>query len=129
MPEHVERMIVALDVDNARAAASVCEKLGNNAVFYKVGLQLFLAAGIHVIKDLKANGLKVFLDLKLHDIPNQVAGACREIVGMGVDMMTIHTSGGTDMMRAAATAVKDAAKEFGIEPPVLLGGIKSELGK
>jgi orotidine-5'-phosphate decarboxylase len=121
MLEPVERLIVALDVDSAQDAKSVCYKIGKGVVFYKVGLRLYLAGGRHIIDILKSEGLKVFLDLKLHDIPNQVAGACREIVGMGVDMMTIHTTGGADMMRAAAAAIKGAAEELVIKPPVLLG--------
>jgi orotidine-5'-phosphate decarboxylase len=121
MPNYVERMIVALDVDNSEAALSVCDRLGAGAIFYKIGLQLFLSSGIQIVDALKAKDLKVFLDLKLHDIPHQVSGACREIVRMGVDMMTIQTSGGADMMRAAVKAVEKAAKEFAVKPPILLG--------
>jgi orotidine-5'-phosphate decarboxylase len=121
MPKSEERLIVALDVDSAKDAESVCDCIGGSAVFYKVGLQLFLADGVHVVKNLKTRGFKVFLDLKLHDIPNQVAGACREVVAMGVDMMTIHTTGGADMMKAAAEAVRVAANEFSVKPPILLG--------
>jgi orotidine-5'-phosphate decarboxylase len=121
MQKPVERLIVALDVDSLAGAESVCDRIGSNVVFYKIGLQLFLASGSSVVTALKSRGLKVFLDLKLHDIPNQVAGACREVVKMGVDMMTIHTTGGADMMSAAANAVKEASAEFGVKPPILVG--------
>lgn len=121
MLKAAERLIVALDVNSVEDAESICNEIGKDIVFYKVGLQLYLASGRKVISFLKSNGLKVFLDLKLHDIPNQVADACREIVSMGVDMMTVHTTGGADMMMAAALAVKDAAEEFAVKPPLLLG--------
>lgn len=116
-----ERLIIALDVDNKDDASSVCKAIGDKAVFYKIGLRLFLAEGRDVIELVKSSGARVFLDLKLHDIPDQVAGACREIVKMGVDMTTIHTTGGLDMMREAAAAVRQSAKEFGVQPPILLG--------
>ncbi|MHB8842365.1 MAG: orotidine-5'-phosphate decarboxylase [Candidatus Aquicultor sp.] len=121
MIEPKERLIIALDVSSSDEVAAVCDRIGDNAVFYKVGLQLFLAEGRSVIELLKGRGSKVFLDLKLHDIPNQVAGACREVVKMGVDMTTIHTMGGVDMMQAAANAIRESAQELGIRPPILLG--------
>lgn len=116
-----ERLIVALDVPTQKAVEQACAAIGDHAVFYKVGLQLFLAEGAGVLTHLKDRGLKVFLDLKLHDIPHQVGGACREIARMGVDMTTIHTMGGVEMMRAAAIAVRESALEFGVKPPILLG--------
>ncbi|MDP2210395.1 MAG: orotidine-5'-phosphate decarboxylase [Candidatus Aquicultor sp.] len=116
-----ERLIVALDVPTQKDVEQACAAIGDNAVFYKVGLQLFLAEGAGVLSHLKDKGLKVFLDLKLHDIPHQVAGACREIARMSVDMTTIHTMGGVEMMRAAATAMRESALEFGVKPPILLG--------
>lgn len=121
MLEPRERLIIALDVDNKEDVDSICRAVGDKAVFYKVGLQLFLAEGRGVLDLLKSRDAKIFLDLKLHDIPNQVAGACREIVRMGVDMMTIHTMGGVDMMEAAAASVRESADEFGIRPPILVG--------
>ncbi|MEW5705187.1 MAG: orotidine-5'-phosphate decarboxylase [Actinomycetota bacterium] len=121
VPDPKERLIVALDVDSKEAALSICQKIGNQAAFYKVGLQLFLAEGPEVVQALKNQGVKVFLDLKLHDIPNQVAGACRKIVKMGVDMTTVHTMGGFDMMQAAAEAIKQSSQELGVLPPILLG--------
>lgn len=116
-----ERLIVALDVPTQQDVEQACAAIGDSAVFYKVGLQLFLAEGAGVLSYLKGKGLKVFLDLKLHDIPHQVAGACREIARLGVDMTTIHTMGGAEMMRAAATTMRESSLEFGVEPPILLG--------
>ncbi|MBE0447165.1 MAG: orotidine-5'-phosphate decarboxylase [Actinobacteria bacterium] len=121
MLEPRERLIVALDIINKDDVALICGKIGDKATFYKVGLQLFLAEGRGVLDLLKSWGVKVFLDLKLHDIPDQVAKACREIVKMGVDMTTIHTMGGVDMMEIAAASVREAADKFGIRPPILLG--------
>lgn len=116
-----ERLIVALDVDSKAEVSSMLSAIGTSASFYKIGLQLFLAGGREVIELVKGQSARVFLDLKLHDIPNQVAGACREIVRMGVDMTTIHTMGGYDMMREAALSTRRASEEFGEKPPVLLG--------
>ncbi|HEY3374320.1 MAG TPA: orotidine-5'-phosphate decarboxylase [Candidatus Aquicultor sp.] len=116
-----ERLIIALDFDTAADAVAMCRAVGDQACFYKVGLQLFLSAGRDVVDQVKNLGNHIFLDLKLHDIPNTVAGACREIVRVGVSMTTLHTMGGADMMREAATATKRAAEEFGVEQPILLG--------
>ncbi len=116
-----ERLIVALDVNNKNEVSSICDAIGENAIFYKIGLELFLAEGRGVVELVKSRGAKVFLDLKLHDIPNQVAGACREIVKMGVDMATVHTMGGLDMLQQAAASVKQASAEYGVRPPILLG--------
>ncbi|MBS3910147.1 MAG: orotidine-5'-phosphate decarboxylase [Actinobacteria bacterium] len=116
-----ERLIVALDVPTRKDVEQACAAIGDSAVFYKVGLQLFLPEGAGVLRYLKGRGLKVFLDLKLHDIPHQVAGACREIARMGADMTTVHTMGGVEMMRAAARAVRESALELGVKPPILLG--------
>jgi len=119
--EPKERLIVALDVASKDEVTSICRAIGDKAVFYKVGLQLFLAEGREVAESIKSLDKRVFLDLKLHDIPNQVAGACREIVKMGVSMTTIHTMGGFDMMQEAAVTIKQTSEEIGVKPPILLG--------
>lgn len=119
--EPKERLIVALDVASKDEAASICRAVGDKVVFYKVGLQLFLAEGREVVERIKSLDKRVFLDLKLHDIPNQVAGACREIVKMGVGMTTVHTMGGFDMMQEAAATIKQTSEEIGVKPPILLG--------
>ncbi len=111
-----ERLIVALDVPNAAAAQEMVRRIGEAAGFYKVGLQLFTAEGPGIVQDLVASGRKVFLDLKLHDIPNTVAGAVKSLCELRVEMLTVHASGGSKMLRAAVEAAQTAAKT-----PILLG--------
>ena len=109
------RPIVALDYPSAEAAFSLVDHL-TESDFCKVGLQLYTAEGPAVVQRLKKEGRKVFLDLKLHDIPNTVAGAVRAAAELGVDLLTIHASGGPAMMEAAATVAAHVSA-----PPQLLG--------
>ncbi|MBS1815763.1 MAG: orotidine-5'-phosphate decarboxylase [Acidobacteria bacterium] len=104
LEEARERMIVALDVPNREAALEMVRRLEGEARWVKVGLELYLAAGRGVIDDLREAGLEVFLDLKLHDIPNTVAGAVRSVAGCGASLLTLHASGGPTMLRAAVEA-------------------------
>ncbi len=99
-----DRLIVALDVPGATQARQIVETLGEAATTYKIGKQLFTAEGPQVVRDLVSSGRKVFLDLKLHDIPNTVAAAVRAASELGVSMMTVHASGGSKMLRAAVEA-------------------------
>ncbi|GAC1659356.1 MAG: orotidine-5'-phosphate decarboxylase [Acidobacteriaceae bacterium] len=101
-------IIVALDFADASSALHLVDRLGDHADFYKVGLQLFTAAGASVIEDLKKRGKRVFLDLKFHDIPNTVAGAVQSASRYGVDMLTVHASGGRAMVEAAVEAASRA---------------------
>jgi orotidine-5'-phosphate decarboxylase len=118
LPAH--RIITALDVENKAQALALVRQL-DQAVFFKVGLELFTAEGPALLQEIKALDKSVFLDLKLHDIPNTVGEAARIAVRHGARMMTIHTSGGGEMMaRAAATAAEESAR-LGALPPVLLG--------
>ena len=110
-----DRLIVALDVSSAAQARQVVQSIGESAITYKVGKQLFTAEGPQVVRDLVASGRKVFLDLKFHDIPNTVAGAVGEAAKLGVSMLTVHASGGAKMLRAAA---ESAAQSSG-KPTVL----------
>src|SRR6202522_3947856 len=96
-----ERLIVALDVSTASAARQIVAAVGDSALTYKVGMQLYTAEGPQVVRDLVASGRRVFLDLKYHDIPNTVASAVHEAARLGVSMMTIHAAGGGKMIRAA----------------------------
>jgi orotidine-5'-phosphate decarboxylase len=99
-----QRLIVALDVSSAAAAQKIVAAVGDSAFCYKVGMQLFAAEGPQVVRDLVGSGLKVFLDLKYHDIPNTVASAVREAAQLGVSMLTVHASGGGKMLTAATEA-------------------------
>lgn len=100
-----ERLIVALDVGSASAAEKIVAAVGDGALTYKVGLQLYTAEGPRIVKDLVAAGRRVFLDLKYHDIPNTVGAAVAEARELGVSMLTVHAGGGTKMLRAACDAI------------------------
>src|SRR5438309_11524196 len=108
-----ERLIVALDVPSAAAAQQIVAAVGDSVFTYKVGMQLFTAAGPRIVHDLVTSGRRVFLDLKYHDIPNTVGSAVAEAAKLGVSMLTVHASGGSPMLRAAvqAAAVETAAVE------------------
>ncbi len=93
--------IVALDVPSADAAMRVVESLGDRCQFYKIGSELFTAAGPSVVARVRDAGCDVFLDLKLYDIPNTVRGAARSAAGLGVRLLTVHASGGLAMLEAA----------------------------
>lgn len=99
-----ERLIVALDVPSAGAAQALVQRIGDAAGIYKVGLELFTAEGPSFVRDLVHSGKRVFLDLKLHDIPNTVSHAVKSAVDLGVHMLTVHAGGGSAMLRAATEA-------------------------
>lgn len=107
-------IIVALDVPSAEEAFALVDRIGNRIDYYKIGSPLFTRIGPAVVRELKARGKRVFLDLKYHDIPSTVANAVESAAKLDVDMLTLHASGGSAMLRAAA----DAAGETG---PRLLG--------
>jgi orotidine-5'-phosphate decarboxylase len=104
MQDGRQKLIVALDVASGEKARELIQQLGESVVFYKVGKELFTAEGPSIVRDLVACGKKVFLDLKFHDIPNTVAGAIRTAASLGVSLLTVHASGGTKMLKAAAEA-------------------------
>jgi orotidine-5'-phosphate decarboxylase len=101
-----QRLIVALDVSTTAAAQKLVAAVGDSALTYKVGMQLYTAEGPQVVRDLLASGRRVFLDLKYHDIPNTVGAAVSEAAKLGVSMLTVHASGGGKMLRAAVEAAK-----------------------
>ena len=103
-PSPRDRLIVALDVASAAEAQKLVATIGNNAAIYKIGKQLFTSEGPGLVRDLVNSGRKVFLDLKYHDIPNTVASAVRAAAELRVHMLTVHASGGSQMLRAAAEA-------------------------
>jgi orotidine-5'-phosphate decarboxylase len=110
-----KRLIVALDVPDAAGANQLVAQLENTCHWFKVGLELFIAAGPAMVEPLVARGHSVFLDLKLFDIPNTVAGAVRSAASLGVRMISLHAGGGPAMLSAAHTALKGIA-----DPPELL---------
>ncbi|MFF7752096.1 orotidine-5'-phosphate decarboxylase [Streptomyces sp. NPDC007971] len=101
------QIIVALDCDNRSAAQAVVDQLGDECRFYKVGLQVLTAVGSQFVEHLVTQGNEVFLDLKLFEIPNSVAGAVRAAGALGVSMVTVHSMGGTGIMAAAVDAARD----------------------
>ena len=105
------KIIVALDVPSAIAAIDLCDRLPQVS-FWKVGLELFIADGNTILRELKDRNKRIFLDLKLHDIPNTVASACRIATKYGADFLTIHASGGRAMMQAAQAEVQDSETQL-----------------
>lgn len=101
-----QRLIVALDVSSTAAAQKIVAAVGESALAYKVGMQLYTAEGPAVVRDLIRSGRRVFLDLKYHDIPNTVGAAVREAAELGVSMLTVHASGGGKMLCAAVDAAR-----------------------
>lgn len=107
----MDKLIVALDIDTPDKALALVKELRGVAGMFKIGSTLFTLAGPQIVRDVVASGAKVFLDLKFHDIPHQVAGAARSAAQLGVSLFTIHASGGTEMMRAAVEAVTEVAAQ------------------
>jgi orotidine-5'-phosphate decarboxylase len=99
-----QRLIVALDVSTTAAAQKIVTAVGDSALTYKVGGQLYTAEGPQVVRDLVASQRRVFLDLKYHDIPNTVGASVAEAAKLGVSMLTVHAAGSGKMLRAAVDA-------------------------
>ncbi|MEC4813719.1 MAG: orotidine-5'-phosphate decarboxylase [Scytonema sp. PMC 1069.18] len=114
-----DRIIVALDVPDEQAGVALVERLASVS-FWKVGLELFTSTGPSILEMLKSRQKSIFLDLKFHDIPNTVAGACRVAAGYGVDLLTIHATAGRDCLKAATEAVQAGASKAGVKPPKLI---------
>lgn len=110
-----DRLIVALDLATAQEARQIVAATTESVSTYKVGKQLFTAAGPDIVRELVGSGKRVFLDLKFHDIPNTVASAVRSASALGVAMLTVHASGGSKMLKAAAEAAAEAKN-----PPLVL---------
>lgn len=110
-----ERVIVALDVPDASQALGLVERLDNIVQWFKIGLELYISEGNRLVESLHNKGYSIFLDLKLHDIPNTVAGAIRSASRAGAQMLTIHAGGGPVMMAAAV----DAATSLPTAPKLL----------
>jgi orotidine-5'-phosphate decarboxylase len=101
-----DRLIVALDFPDTRAALALVDRLHGATHWFKVGLELYIAEGNSLVAELKRRGYSIFLDLKLHDIPNTVASAVRAATHLGVDMLTVHAAGGPEMIAAAVGAAE-----------------------
>lgn len=99
-----DRLAVALDLPDAESALDFVDKLGDTCRWLKIGMELYYASGHALVGELRRRGYKIFLDLKLHDIPNTVAGAVRSATRAGASLLTVHASGGPAMLRAAAEA-------------------------
>ena len=104
MTKAADKIIVALDVATKEKALDLVKQLQSEISFFKIGLQLYTAEGPEIVRSVLATGVKVWLDLKLYDIPNTVARAVESASTLGVQMLTIHLSGGSEMIRAATTA-------------------------
>jgi orotidine-5'-phosphate decarboxylase len=116
MTDGRSRLIVALDVPDRGAALSAVEKLAGRVGYFKIGLELFVSEGPELVREIRERGEGVFLDLKLHDIPNTVAAAIRAAARLDVQMITVHAAGGAAMLEAAR-----AGAESWAAPPLLLG--------
>ena len=114
-------IIVALDVPTADAALKLVAQLASVSGGFKIGSELFTSAGPDIVRRVRALGAPVFLDLKFHDIPNTVAKAVASAVQLDVQMLTVHASGGPEMLKAAEQAAQETARKLGQAPPLVLG--------
>jgi orotidine-5'-phosphate decarboxylase len=114
MTRNADKIIVALDVATKKEALALVEELREQISFFKVGLQLYTAEGPEIVRGVLAASAKVFFDLKLHDIPSTVGRAVESAARLGVQMLTIHLSGGPEMIRAAAAARKNNLSILGV---------------
>jgi len=120
-PDPADRIVVALDVATAAEAREVVEELSGKVGGFKIGLQLFSAAGPGLVRELTAAGYRIFLDLKFHDIPNTVAKAGVEAARLGVWMFNIHALGGSEMMSRTADEVHAVCDREGLTRPLIIG--------
>ena len=124
----MNRILVAVDVPSAAEALALADALRGAVAGFKIGSQLFTAAGPDVVRALVSQGDRVFLDLKFHDIPNTVAGAVRSSCQLGVWMLNVHASGGRPMMEAATRAADESAAAAGARPIVIAVTVLTSLG-
>lgn len=118
--EAKERIVLALDVDTTEEALALVKRLSGHVGVFKIGMQLFNTAGPGIVHRIHDLGGRVFVDLKLHDIPNTVAAAARVLTRLNAFMFNVHAAGGSEMMRQAAQASRQEAVKVGIEPPLIL---------
>lgn len=108
-----EKVIIALDFDCAEKVYAFLDRFGDERLFVKIGMELFYAEGPTIVREIKRRGHRIFLDLKLHDIPNTVGKAMKVLSGLDVDLCNLHASGTKEMMEAA---VKGLTREDGTRP-------------
>src|SRR5215468_11676387 len=113
-------VIVALDVPQAETALQLAAELAPVVGAFKIGSELFTSAGPDIVRRVRATGASVFLDLKFHDIPNTVAKAVAAAVQLDVQMLTVHASGGSEMLKAAEQVAQESAWRLGHTPPLVL---------
>jgi orotidine-5'-phosphate decarboxylase len=118
--EPKERLIVALDVDSKAKAMEFARILAPHGSMFKVGMELFYSCGPEIISSLREKGAGVFLDLKLHDIPNTVSRAVKVLTRYGASIINVHAAGGTEMMKAAVEAAGEEAGRLGIDRPRII---------
>lgn len=114
-------IMVGLDVPSAEEALGIAAKLEGIPCWVKVGMELFYAEGPDLVRRLKSQGHRIFLDLKFHDIPNTVRGAARSASRLGVDMFNVHAAGGSAMMRAALEGAEEGSAQAGVSRPIVIG--------
>ncbi len=114
-------IIVALDVDTREQALELVDRLKGRVDFFKVGMQLYNSHGPAIISEIKGKGVKVFLDLKFHDIPNTVGAASAAAVRLGADMFNVHAQGGEAMLRKAVESAQEEALRLNREKPLIIG--------
>ena len=115
IPDSRSKLIVALDVADRAAALQAVDRLSGHVGYFKLGLEIFTREGPRLVEEIQGRGEKIFLDLKLHDIPNTVRGAVRSACRLGVQMLTVHASGGPAMLAAACQEARDSGS-----PPLVL---------
>lgn len=112
-----DMLIIALDVKDREKAMSLVKELTGHVGFFKIGMELFYGVGQSIVREIEDAGAKVFLDLKLHDIPNTVGRAARVLIQCGASIINVHAAGGSDMMRAARESAAEEAQALGLPQP------------
>jgi orotidine-5'-phosphate decarboxylase len=121
MTSNKEKIIVALDVETAAQAREIIDELRGEVGAFKIGLQLFTAAGASFVREVVQSGIKLFLDVKFHDIPNTVAKASIEVARLGVWMFNVHALGGGEMLARAVKAVREVCEKENLRQPKIIG--------
>jgi len=121
MDDYIKKIVLALDVEDKETALTLVQELKDCVGMFKIGKQLFTRYGPEIVNAVLDTGGDIFLDLKFHDIPNTVAKASREAVRLGVKIFNVHTTGGSEMMERTVLEVNQAALEYKVQKPLVLG--------